>query len=86
VFPFHHCARVAKLNLDGAHILNYQNRTNLCHKYFSEYSHKPLIIKVAVEAVLLVTEIQNTSDCFESNLPCNVFYDDSLASCLVAHT
>jgi hypothetical protein len=41
---------------------------------------------VAVEAVLLVTEIQNTNDSFESNLPRSVFYDDSLASCVVVHT
>ena len=41
---------------------------------------------MAVEAVLLVIEIQNTNDCFESNLPGIVFYDHSLASCLVVHT
>jgi hypothetical protein len=41
---------------------------------------------VAVEAVLLVIEIRNTNECFKSNLPNSVFYDDSLASCLVVHT
>ena len=60
--------------------------THLCHEYFSEYSYEPFIIKAADEAVLLVTEIQNTNDSFESNLPHSVLYDDSLASCLVVHT
>jgi len=41
---------------------------------------------VAVEAVPLAIEIQNTNDCFEGNLPHGVFYDNSLASCLVVHT
>jgi hypothetical protein len=34
---------------------------------------------VAEEAVLLVTDIQNTNDCSESKLPHSVFYEDPLA-------